>query len=215
MMIVDYIYRLVEGAKSVTRWQGRIVLHPSSIGEHMHGTALIADIMGQIEKEEFNNEVDELKLLRYSLNHDNMETITTDLPSGIKKKTPLMEEALTELEKIYFNEDFKDILPKKYADRFESMLLNPKENKETIEGKILHFADNFHALLECVIEIKSGNERFTAMLQEIIHTLMETDLDSGKYLLKYGVPNLGLINNYYGIDYINYVKNLKIKNIEI
>lgn len=213
-MIGDFIFQIIEGTKNVDRWQGKTVVRRNNISEHMHGVSFIAYMLCLLEIEEYGNKVDVEKVVTRSIVHDCPEILTTDLPSGMKRKARIMERAIGIVENKYYDEEIGALLPKKYADKFKSMFLDPKEGKETIEGKIIDFADNLYALLECVMEIHCGNYRFKKYLQQVINALIKTELKSGRYLLKYAIPNFGLDLELYGSNYLEYLKNETIEDIE-
>lgn len=212
-MIGDFIFQIIEGTKNVNRWQGKTVVRRTNIAEHMHGVSFIAYILCLLETDEYNNSVDIEKVLSHSLVHDCPEILTTDLPSGMKRKAKIMERAIGVVENRYYDDEIGALLPKRYANKFKSMFLNPKENKATIEGKILDFADNLYALLECVMEIHCGNYRFKKYLEQVINSLIKTELKSGRYILKHAIPRFGLDLELYGEQYINYLKNEGIEDI--
>lgn len=214
-MLADFIIKQIEGTKNVNRWQGRTVIKPTTIAEHMHGTTMIADIIAMLEINEYGNEVDELKICKYAIYHDGMEVITTDLPSVVKRKAKIMERAINIVENKCYEEEISSLLPKKYADIFKPMFLDPKEGKKTIEGKIIHFADNLYALIECIIEINCGNKRFECYLKDVMKELLKTDLQSGRYLLKYGIPRFGLEAEIYGESYIQFLQNEYVEDIRV
>lgn len=214
-MFGHWLNKVINGCSTIYRWQGRRKLIQRNDAEHMWAVALISEGLARIEKEEFNNEVDIAKLLQKAIIHDCLEVETGDIMSGVKRKTPEMKKALDEVEKMYYNENMKNLIPKKWRDEYREFLLNPKDNLNTIEGKILAVADHVDALNECINEVKLGNSSFKPYLATICNSILDIDLNSGKYFVKYCLIDFELPLSEYGEEVNQFVKTFEFEQIEL
>ena len=205
-MFGQWLDRVLNGCSNIYRWEGKQKLIRKNDSEHTFGVSVIADGLARLEQEKFGNIVDVTSVLRKSIFHDVLEIETGDIISGVKKQTPAMKKALDEVELKLYKENLEPIIPKNWRNDYSGYLLNPKDNKKTIEGKIVAVADNIDALNECIQEVKLGNSTFKPYLEEIANAILDIDLDSGRYFIKYSLQDFGLPVDMYGkrvIDFIN------------
>lgn len=197
-MFGQWLDKILNGCSNIYRWEGRQRLIKKNDSEHSFGVALIAEGLTRLEKEKFNNEVDELKVLRAALLHDCSEVCLGDIISTVKKKTPAMSKALEEVEYKLYKEKLEPLIPESWRPDYERFVLNPKEGKLTIEGKIVAVADNIDALNECIQEVKLGNVTFKPYLEDITNDILDIDLESGRYFIKNCLEDFGLPITMYG-----------------
>ena len=205
-MFGNWLNTLLNGCANIYRWEGRRRLIMRNDSEHSFGVAVVADCLCRIEIELFNNKVDELKVLRTSLLHDGNEVCMGDIISTVKKQTPAMKKALEEVEFKLYEEKLEPIIPKSWRNDFKGYLLNPKENKETIEGKIVAAADNIDALNECIQEVRLGNRTFEPYLMDISNEILDIDLESARYFMKNCLLDFGLPMDSYGERVTKFLK---------
>lgn len=192
----------------LTRYQNKFRFKQRSVAEHMWSVAKIAQGLAIWEERKFLHEVDMGLLLQRAINHDVIENATGDIIATTKKRTQDMKKALDEIERIAYEEEIQQDLPKSWRDRFREYILNPKA--DDIEGKIIGAADIIDTILEAVEEIKLGNSEFEPILVEVSELLMEIDLDSVRYFLRYALLDFGLdIKQYYGENVFEYVSKLE------
>lgn len=184
--------------------------HLDNDSEHSFNVALISEGLARLEKEKFGNEVCELKVLRKALFHDIAEVSTGDILSGVKKKTLAMRKAVEEVEVELYKEELEPLIPENWRIDYEDYILNPKENKETIEGRIIAVADNIDALNECIQEVLLGNKTLIPQLKEIANAILDTELQSGKYFIKHSLQDFGLPIEMYGERVANFVNTHEI-----
>lgn len=212
-MFGHWLNKIINGASCINRWQGRRKLIQRNDAEHMWSVSVIAEGLARIEEEQFGNKVDVALLLRKCIFHDCLEVETGDIASGVKRKTQEMKDAINGVELAYYKDDLEKLIPKKWRNEYSGFLLNPKDGHTTIEGKILAVADNIDALNECIQEIKVGNISFKPYLREIAKAIMDIDLDSGKYFLKYCLLDFDLPLNEYGEEIKRFVRTYEFTNI--
>ena len=115
--------------------------------------ALISEALCRVEKEIYGHNPNTLAVLERALMHDISEIVIGDIKSGVKKKTTAMKNALEEIEHQLYEEELEPIIPETWREEYKSYILDPKQGKKTIEGKIIAVADNIDALNEVIQEV--------------------------------------------------------------
>lgn len=188
------------------RYQNKFMFKRRSVAEHMWSVAKIAEGLAIWEERKFLNKVDMGLLLERAINHDVIEKVTGDIIATTKKRTKQMQIALAEIELIAFEEEIQADIPVSWRGRFKGYMLNPKE--DDIEGKILAAADIIDTILEAVEEVKLGNKAFESILIDVTELLLEVQLNSVRYFLKYALHDFGLdIPKYYGSKVTRFIDN--------
>lgn len=133
-----------------------------------------------MEKEIYNHEVNALEVLQRALMHDTSEILIGDIKSGVKKKTVAMKNALEEIEHQLYEEELEPMIPESWRKDYKSYILDPKQGKKTIEGKI------------------------------IANDILNIDLDSGKHFIKYCLEDFELPIEMYGERVVNFIDTYEI-----
>lgn len=213
-MFGHWLNKVINGASCIDRWQGRRKLIQRNDAEHMWSVSVISEGLARIEKEKFGNNVDMELLLKKAIFHDCLEVETGDIASGVKRKTKEMKQAVNGVEMAYYKEDLEKLIPAKWREDYSKLLLNPKDNLETIEGRIIAVADSIDALIECIQEVKLGNATFKPYLREIAKSILDIDLESGKYFIKYSLIDFDLPLNDYGEEIKRFVRTYEFEKIK-
>jgi len=175
----------------ISRWASDFMHVRSSVSEHSFLVTQIAQMLGIIE-EEHGSTVNWEILYKKALNHDVIEAFTGDILSHVKNKTPKMKAAVTDIENMIVDELLFTDLDEPYKKIYKNMLFSGKD--ETLEGRILKYADYIDAMLECLTEVKLGNNSpFKHKYQEIKEKCSRSDLVSVKYFLDVILPELDAI----------------------
>lgn len=206
-MFGHWLDKILKGAANIQRWQGRVTICKNNDSGHMWAVSVIADGLARWEMEKFNNTVNVELLLKKCIFHDCLEVETGDILSGVKRKTKAMSDAIENVEEILYEERIKDIIPPTWREEYKGYLLDPKDGKKTIEGKIVALADNISALYECIQEVKLGNKSFEPYLSEIARDILSIDLESGKYFIKHALCDFGLPIEAYGEEVVEFVNS--------
>ena len=210
-MYGQWLNKVLNGLRNIHRWEGRQKIGHYDDSSHSFNVAIIAEGLCRLEKEKFGQELCELTVLRKALFHDVNEVCTGDIISSVKKETPAMKKALEEVEYKLYQANMEPIIPKSWRDDYEGYILNPKDNKKTIEGKIVALADNIDALNECIQEVHVfGNNSFKPYLEVIANDILDIDLQSAKYFIKYSLQDFGLPIEMYGSRVAEFVKTYDI-----
>ena len=194
--------------RNIKRYQNLTKLAENSVLEHEARVAKYAVILSKWEKNKFGNEVNLEEVLLRALHHDDLEAFTGDILSHTKRTTPELKKAINDMEQIRFDLEFKPLLPKSFREDYERYVLNAKD--ETIEGKIIEASDIIDTIYECAEEIKLGNRRFERILIEVTESLMEVDLESVRYFMKYPLSDIGLdVTRYFGINVARFIESIE------
>lgn len=123
-----------------------------------------------------------------------------------------MSENLAYSKKITFDEFIKPTLPVSWRNDYERYIVYAKDN--STEGIILKAADIIDTMLECVEEINLHNRAgFESILKENALELMEIELDSVKYMIKYIIPKFKLDMSCYGLHITEMMESISFDNI--
>lgn len=204
-----YIYEY-RNLMELLRYQNKFMYRRTSVVEHMWFVAKIAQGLALWMERKFNCKVDMSNVLLRALNHDVSERVTGDILSTTKRMTESMKHAIDEMEAVAFEEYIAISIPDSVLDEFKNYILYPKDN--TIEGRILAAADILDTIFECAEEVKLGNtEVFNNVLVRVSESLLNVDLKSLDYFLKYSLEDIGLdIYTSYGEGLGNYIKNINL-----
>ncbi|QEN09922.1 HD domain-containing protein [Oceanispirochaeta crateris] len=191
----------------IKRYQNKYCFKKRSVAEHMWSVSKIAEGLAIWESKKFKNKVDMAKVLQKAINHDMIEQTTGDILGPTKKKTPAMKEAVEEIEELAFNEVIEKELPKSWRNQFRSYILNPKT--DDIEGQIIRAADIIDTIIESIEEIKLGNDIFKAVLLDSSKSLIQVDLVSVRYFIKYAITDFEVdIEEYFGKELHDFRESL-------
>lgn len=195
-------------AMLIGRYQNAYMNIRPSVAEHMWSVAKIAQGLALWEIKKFGNQVNMGLLLAKAINHDLIEIETGDILSTTKGLIPEMRPILARAEECAYDNILVCDLPSSWRTEFRDYILRPKDS--TIEGRILAAADVIDTIYEAAEEIRLGNRnKFVEVLKHSAENLIESDLDSVKYFLKYSLQDLGLdVLDYFGIDIYQHIKRL-------
>lgn len=208
MSLGVYMYKM-RGLMNLKRYQNLFLFKQRSVAEHSWSVSKIAHYLGKLEQDKFGHPVDMGTLLQKCLFHDDIELYTGDILSHTKRMTTTMKSAVGEVEVLAFEDKFTKIIPSEWVEEYKSYMLYAKDG--SLEGDILKAADIIDTILESIEEIKLGNkEDFSVILIEVTEKLMEMELKSVKYFLKYNLEEFGLdVRSHYGEKVYEYTQSLQ------
>ncbi|MBT1248192.1 MULTISPECIES: YfbR-like 5'-deoxynucleotidase [unclassified Thermosipho (in: thermotogales)] len=140
---------------SMVRWNRIYRNIKTTVAGHSFIVVAISFIIAKLlnlEKDSVEN------IIKRALLHDLPEAFTGDVITPTKKKTKELDMLVSMVEKEMFNEWLKENPKISYLKKYENMVSDPFS---TFEGQIVRIADYFAALLECSLEIFSGNKEIT------------------------------------------------------
>jgi putative hydrolase of HD superfamily len=178
----------VRKLNNMGRWATEFMHQRTTVSEHSFLVAQIGQMLALIE-EEHGGTVDWGRLFRKLINHDVIESITGDILSTTKYKSPELSAALGIIEKELAEEIFFAEMEQPYRTLYRELLFDGKDDSR--EGQILRAADNIDALMECIFEVKLNNIRpFEEKYHAILKKLKASELASVKYFIANVLPGL-------------------------
>ena len=175
------IYQMLCGdpvrIRYVKRFSTCRVLSPESVAEHSYFTAFYALLVAEWVADEGIDDLDVERLLRRALLHDLEEARTGDMPRFFKHQD---ETARAEIERVAHG-SFREVLGKTLdgdvLDRFTQTWCQAKD--DSLEGRILSFADFLSVLAYVTEEMRSNN--LTMREHLISMKSYSAGFDHGKY----------------------------------
>lgn len=178
----------VRKLNNMGRWATEFMHQRTTVSEHSFLVAQIGQMLALIE-EENGCAVDWGRMFRKLINHDVIESITGDILSTTKYKSPELSAALGIIEKELAEEIFFAEMEQPYRNLYRELLFDGKDDSR--EGQILRAADNIDALMECIFEVKLNNFRpFEEKYHMILKKLKESGLVSVRYFVANVLPGL-------------------------
>ena len=123
-----------------------------------------------------------------ALYHDSGEVITGDLPTPVKYKNPLIQDAYRGLE-AQARQQLLDMLPTDMQADFQPYIL-PDETSD--EWLLVKAADRISAYLKCLEEEKMGNRDFAQAKTTIQASLAQSSLPEVQEFMSQFVPSFSL-----------------------
>lgn len=178
----------VRKLNNMGRWATEFMHQRTTVSEHSFLVAQIGQMLALIE--EVNGAtVDWGRMFRKLINHDVIESITGDILSTTKHKSPELSAALGIIEKELAEETFFAEMEQPYRTLYRELLFDGKD--DSTEGQILRAADNIDALMECIFEVKLNNIRpFEEKYHMILEKLKGSTLVSVQYFIASVLPGL-------------------------
>lgn len=187
MSISDYLLS-IKKLNNIGRWASDFMHRRASVAEHSFSVTQIAQLLGIME-ENAGNTIDWGKLYKKALNHDVSEAFTGDILSHVKHRTKKMKHMVEEIEVLIAEDMLLSSFSEPYKTIFRDILFDGKDS--SIEGRILKYADNIDAVLECLYEKNLGNKfPFEEKYFEILKKLENSELISVKTFVKEILPEL-------------------------
>ncbi|MGE4498405.1 MAG: HD domain-containing protein [Deferribacterales bacterium] len=187
MSAADYLLS-VKKLNNIGRWASDFMHRRASVAEHSFSVAQIAQLLGIME-ENAGNRVNWGSLYKKALNHDVSEAFTGDILSHVKHRTEKMKHMVEEIEVLIAEDMLLGSFNEPYREVFRDILFDGKDS--SLEGRILKYADNIDALLECLYEKNLGNRSpFEEKYYEILAKLEGSELLSVKIFLRDILPDL-------------------------
>jgi putative hydrolase of HD superfamily len=140
---------LIRTLEFSVRWNRQHRNIQTTVAGHTFMVTLISYLL--ILENEIKNDKD---ILLKAVFHDVPEALTGDIISPTKRKVKGFEDVVEKVEKYMMSEYISPILPKSIRNSVERYSLYPFEGDD---GKLVRTADLTAAILECRMEIESGN----------------------------------------------------------
>lgn len=172
------------------RYQNTFMHKRRSVAEHMCATAMTAQWLVILENELFGGNVDMAEVLQRAINHNIGQCVTGNILLTPRTLSKSMDNSLKAVKELAYDNYIDPNIPSFCKEDFKRWSLYGKDKSK--EGQILVAADIIDTMLECIEEINLGNRHpFERILKETSLKLIDTELDSVKYVLKYLLNTFG------------------------
>ncbi|MCL1142542.1 5'-deoxynucleotidase [Shewanella gaetbuli] len=141
-------------AANIKRWPLQTNLTENNDATHSFEVAVIAHLLGTIEKDVFNLDTDPDKLAAMAIFHEASEVAGLgDINSNAKNMSAEVHASIKQIEKM-FELKMLDGLPPELKPRYETLIIQPKDTRD---AKLVKVADDIACYLEAEKEYKLGN----------------------------------------------------------
>jgi len=185
---MNHFFAYLDRMKLIRRWGLMRNTMAENDMEHSMQTALIAHGLAVLGKVRHQREVDPERVVMLALYHDVSEVITGDLPTPVKYKTPVIQDAYRELE-AHAREQLLDMLPNDLRAHFAAYV---QPDESTYEWKLVKAADRISAYLKCIEEDKMGNRDFDQAQATIEASLASHELPEVHDFMREFIPSFSL-----------------------
>ncbi len=170
--------------KYIKRWSLMRSLREENIMEHSQQVAVIAHALALINVKIFGGDANVAETVLIAQYHEVGEVITGDLPTPIKYFNPEIKTAYKDLENRAC-ERILNMLPETLKGEYERYVL---PDKNSLEAKLVKYADKLAAYLKCAEELKLGNSEFKKAKASIEKELKNYKSREVDYYLKEFAP---------------------------
>lgn len=185
---MNHFFAYLDRLKLIRRWGLMRNTIPENDMEHSMQTALIAHGLAVLGKTHHQRDIDPEHVVMLALYHDVSEVITGDLPTPIKSKTPIIQDAYRDIEG-HARQQLLDMLPEDMRESFRPYVT---PNESTYEWRLVKAADRISAYLKCVEEEKMGNRDFSQAKITIQNSINQNVLPEVHEFMREFVPSFSL-----------------------
>ena len=160
----------------IIRAPGRFKFEEHNVAAHSWKVSQYAMFFATIE--ENNGATINWKLLyEKTINHDFAEIFIGDIKTPVKHASPELKQMLTHVEEKMMEKFILDEIPAEFQPVFFERMKEGKD--QTIEGKLLEFADKLDQVYESFSELKRGNTdiEFVHMYESALRKILQIPLE--------------------------------------
>ncbi|AKI97864.1 HD domain-containing protein [Kosmotoga pacifica] len=152
----------------------------TTVAGHSFYVVVVAFFLALLENEA-GNTIDTLEVVKRALLHDIPESLTGDIITPTKQKVKGFEEVVSRVEEKMVSKKLLSNMPPEIVKELKPRMLDPFEGKE---GRLVRAADLSAAVVECLMEIKTGNAQlaFRSAMNKMLEKLSESEFESVRYL---------------------------------
>lgn len=183
-----HFFAYLDRLKLIRRWGLMRNTVPENDMEHSMQTALIAHGLALLGKTRYQRNVEPEHVATMALYHDVSEVITGDLPTPVKYKTPIIQDAYKDIES-HAREQLLQMLPEDIQEGFRPYVI-PDETE--YEWQLVKAADRISAFLKCVEEEKMGNRDFAHAKLTIQESINRNSLPEVHEFVREFIPSFSL-----------------------
>lgn len=159
----------------IFRAPGRFKFEEHNVAAHSWKVSQYAMFFATLE--EMNGATINWKsLYEKTINHDFAEVFIGDIKTPVKHASMELKQMLAHVEEKMMEKFIREEIPSDFQDIFSERMKEGKD--ETIEGRLLEFADKLDQFYESFAELKRGNtdKEFVIMYQQALEKLLKMPL---------------------------------------
>ncbi|OCX55647.1 hydrolase [Lysinibacillus sp. AR18-8] len=176
-MGIHQFFTSLNDLERIIRCPGRFKFEEHNVAAHSWKVSQYAMFFATLE-EMHGATVDWKSLYEKTINHDFAEVFIGDIKTPVKHASPELKQMLAHVEEKMMEKFIINEIPQEFqAIFFERM----KEGKDqTLEGRLLEFADKLDQFYEAFAELKRGNtdKEFVYMYQSALSKLLAIPLEA-------------------------------------
>ncbi len=185
---MNHFFAYLDRMRLIRRWGLMRNTFPENDMEHSMQTALIAHGLAVLGKRRHQRDIAPERVVLLALYHDVSEVITGDLPTPVKYKSPVIQDAYRGIENAA-RKQLLDMLPEDMQADFHPYI-TPDES--SYEWRLVKAADRISAYLKCVEEEKMGNRDFAQAKITIQDSINQNVLPEVHEFMREFVPSFSL-----------------------
>jgi len=174
-MGIHKFFTSMNDLERIIRCPGKFKFEEHNVAAHSWKVSQYAMFFATIE--ENNGEVINWKsLYEKTINHDFAEVFIGDIKTPVKHASPELKQMIAHVEEKMMEKFIIEEIPVEFQPVFFDRMKEGKD--ETIEGRLLEFADKLDQFYESFAELKRGNtdHEFVIMYQEALTKLLKIPL---------------------------------------
>jgi len=168
---IHQFFTSLNDLERIIRCPGRFKFEEHNVAAHSWKVSQYAMFFATLE--EMNGATVNWKsLYEKTINHDFAEVFIGDIKTPVKHASPELKQMLAHVEEKMMEKFIMNEIPKEFQDIFFERMKEGKD--ETLEGRLLEFADKLDQFYEAFAELKRGNTdmEFVHMYQTALSKLL-------------------------------------------
>ncbi|MBD8519308.1 YfbR-like 5'-deoxynucleotidase [Lysinibacillus sp. FSL R7-0073] len=174
---IHQFFTSLNDLERIIRCPGRFKFEEHNVAAHSWKVSQYAMFFATLE--EMNGErIDWKSLYEKTINHDFAEVFIGDIKTPVKHASPELKQMLAHVEEKMMEKFISNEIPEEFQAIFFERMKEGKDN--TIEGRLLEFADKLDQFYEAFAELKRGNtdKEFVYMYQNALSKLLAIPLEA-------------------------------------
>lgn len=182
-MGIHKFFTSLNDLERIIRAPGRFKFEEHNVAAHSWKVSQYAMFFATIE-EQAGKEIDWKSLYEKTINHDFAEVFIGDIKTPVKHSSPELKEMLARVEEGMMEKFILTEIPEEFQQIFADRMKEGKD--ESLEGRLLEFADKLDQFYESFAELKRGNKdsEFVIMYRTALRKLLDLPLEASVVYFK-------------------------------
>lgn len=188
-MGIHTYFKSLNDLERIIRCPGRFKFEEHSVSAHSWKVVQYAKTLADIE--EMNGiAVDWKKLYEITSSHDYGEIFIGDIKTPVKHYSLELRSLLQKVEEGMIAHFIEEHIPDEFKPTFHRQLREGKD--DSVEGRILEFADKLDQVYEAFAELQRGNteKEFIKMYHDALVKIKNLQLHCVRYFLQHILPDM-------------------------